>query len=637
MLFNQNIDPTKDPSQKTFLPWRLIVSAWEWLVPPTVAHRDRQTPLARWIAGFIIASICATLLILGVIYARPLKNSYKNMRAQSMVKEARNMMENGQGVNAVMKAQEAYTNAPESIDAIRLNFEYFTMMKRDTALYFYDKLKDRGDLTPLDEQLHVRCLMNLGRPKEASVALEKLMKVEQPSEALMKLAEEVWGKREQNKPLLNILSVYVKDHPDDTESRLRLAKVQITSTVPSEVRQGMETLWSIAAQDNPLGLQTLEFINGLSPLTPEDTKKLIQRLKTHPKADERHYAAALTHEVQLAPHRKKEIVMEAVARCQGKKRDQLLPLVRWLVEQGEPAQVLNVVTEDEAKAHQGLLTNYLNALTIYRRIDTVERLINDPQVANILNPTDLAMYQAHLAFIKMEPTFNRKEPTEAEKQTLRTKLIIAKDMAASDGRYPALLQIASYGETRNQFDIAEDASRLAIKAAKRASAPPRIEREAYAGLIRASEANHNTEALLTAAQEAIQRWPDDNTFIERHLYVSLLVGKNIELAQRQAKTLLQARPKDNPRRLALALAHWRLQEIEQAVSYLQYMDLNLLSEGQRAVFAAIANSGGFHDEAVGVLKAINPKASMLPEEKQFYDRALIPQNFVPESRATGAP
>lgn len=637
MLFNQNIDPTKETPRKTFLPWRLLVAAWEWLVPPTVAHRDRQTPLARWVAGFFIASICVTLLILGVVYARPLKNSYKNMRAESMVKEARRMMENGQGVNAVMKAQEAYTNAPESIDAIRLNFEYFTLMKRDTALYFYDKIKERGDLTPLDEQLHVRCLMNLGRPKEASTALEKLMQVEQPGEALMKLAEEVWGKREQNKPLLNVLRTYTETHPDDKESALRLAKVQITSTNPSEIGQGMDTLWSIAAQDDLLGLQTLEFINSISSLTPEDTRKLIQRLKTHPKADERHFAAALTLELRLSPQRKKEIVMDVVARCQGKKRDHLLPLVRWLVEQGEFAQVLSVLTEDEAKSHQGLLENYLNALTIYRRFADLERLINDPQVANILNPTDLAMYHAHLAYIKMDPTFNKKEPAEAEKQHLRTKLIIAKDMADANGRYQALLQIASYGEARGQFDIAEDACRLAIKAARRASAPPRIEREAFAGLIRAAEANHNTETLLLATQEAVQRWPDDNSFIERHLYVTLLVGKNVELAQRQAKTLLQARPKDHPRRLAVALAHWRLHEIEQSVSYLQYMDLNFLTEGQRAVFAAIANSGGFHDEAIGVLKAINPKAGMLPEEKRFFDRAQQPEIFIPEARAVSGP
>ncbi len=611
MLWNQNIDPNKDPSQKPFILWRPFVMAWEWLVPPTVAHRDRQSPLSRWIASFVIVSICTTLIILGVIYARPLKNSYKAMRADSMVKEARRLAENGQVVNAVMKAQEAYLKAPESVEAIRLNFEYFTLMKRDTALFFYDKLKELEALTPTDEQLHVRALMNLGKPKEASVALEQLMRVEQPSEALMKLAEEVWGQREQNKPLLNVLRAFHANNPDDKESALRLAKVQISSGNPTEIGQGMELLWQLAGQDDALGLQTLEFINGLPSLTPADAAKLIKRLKTHPKAGDWHYVAALKREVEQSPERKKEIVMDAVLKYRDKKRDELLPVVRWLVEQGEFLQVLDILPEEDAKTHQGLLENYLNALTVLQRHDDMERLVNDAKVATILDPTTVAMFRAHLAYVLKKPA-----------EELRSKLIAAKESAQLNGRYPVLLRIAQYAEDRSHYDIAEDAYRLTIKAAQRASAAPRIERDAHAGLIKSCEANHNTEALLQATQKAVERWPDDTTFIERYLYVSLLTGRNMELSLSQAQKLLQIQPKDNLRKLTVALAHWRLQDKQRAVQYLNYIDLNPLTEGQRAVFAAIANGGGFHDEAVGVIKAINPKAGMLPEERRCFERAL---------------
>jgi tetratricopeptide (TPR) repeat protein len=528
-----------------------------------------------------------------------------------MVKEARRMAENGQMINAVMQAQEAYQKAPESIDAIRLNFEYFTLMKRDTALYFYDKLKERDALTSTDKQLHVRCLSNLGKPKEASKALEELMSVEQPSEALMKLAEDVWGQREQNKPLLNVLRNYSVKHPEDKDSSLRLAKVQIASGNPGEIGQGMELLWKLTDQDDTLGLQTLEYIVTLKSLTPEDTTRLINRLKTHPKADDRHYVTALQREVKQSPHRKKEIVATAAVKYRDKKRNELLPFIRWLVEEGEPLQVLALLPEEEAKVHQGLLENYLNALTMLQRFGDVERLVNDPKIKDVLDPTTVAMFKAHLAYVLKKPA-----------EELRSKLIAAKDMAEINGRYPALLRIAQYGEDRGHFDIAEDAYRLTIRAAQRASAPPRIEREAYTGLIKACEANQNTETLLQATQAAVGRWPDDTSYVERNLYVSLLVGKNTELALRNAQKLLQIQPKDDQRKLAVALAHHRLQDIQQAVSYLQYMDLNRLTEGQRAVFAAIARSGGFREEAAGVIKAINPKAHMLPEEKRCFERAL---------------
>lgn len=612
MLWNQNIDPTKDLTQKPFVLWRPFIAAWEWLVPPTVAHRDRQSPLARWIAALVILSICTSLLILGIVYARPLKNSYKNMRAGSMVKEARLMMENGQGVNAVMKAQEAYTKAPESEEAIRLNFEYFTMMKRDTALYFYDKLKNLDVLTPADEQIHVRCLLNLGKPKEASQALEQLMRVEKPNESLMKLAEDVWGQREQNKPLLNVLRSYTLAHPDDKEAALRFAKVQLASGNSTEAGLGMESLWKLASEDDAIGLQTLEYIDSLPTLTPADTTRLIDRLKNHPKADDSHYVHALKREVQQSPGHKKEIVMAATAKYRDKKRDELLPFIRWLVEEGEFRQVLSVLPENEAKAHPRLLENYLNALTMLQRFDDLERLVNDPKVADVLDPTTMAMFRAHLAYILKKPT-----------EELRSKLIAAKDAAQFNGRYDALLQIARYGEERGHFDIAEDAYRLAIKAAKRASASPRIERDAFTGLIKACRANRSTESLLQAAQEAVTRWPDDTNFVETYLYVSLLAGKNIELALRNAVNLLKIQPADNQRKLTVALARWRLHDTQQAIQNLQYIDLNPLTEGQQAVFAAIANSGGFHDHALGVIKDINPKASMLPEEQRCFESVLV--------------
>jgi len=166
----------------------------------------------------------------------------------------------------------------------------------------------------------------------------------------MKLAEDVWGQREQNKPLLNVLRRYTLAHPDDKEGALRFAKVQLASGNSTEVGLGMESLWKLASADDAIGLQTLEYIDSLPSLTPEETTRLIDRLKNHPKADDTHYVRALKREVQQSPGHKKEIVMAATAKYRDKKRDALLPFIRWLVEEGEFRQVLSVLPENEAKA-----------------------------------------------------------------------------------------------------------------------------------------------------------------------------------------------------------------------------------------------------------------------------------------------
>jgi hypothetical protein len=116
MLTNQTIDPTRQhtPDNQPALV-RPLVKAWRWLVPASVAEKDRQSPLARYVAMALITSFCVSLLIAAYIYAKPIQDSFQSSQAESMVREARDMMENGQVANAVFKAQEAYQKAPHNV------------------------------------------------------------------------------------------------------------------------------------------------------------------------------------------------------------------------------------------------------------------------------------------------------------------------------------------------------------------------------------------------------------------------------------------------------------------------------------------------------------------------------------------
>jgi hypothetical protein len=276
-------------------------------------------------------------------------------------------------------------------------------------------------------------------------------------------------------------------------------------------------------------------------------------------------------------------------------------------------EVVTLLSEDDAKAYQGLLENYLTALTMLKRFDQIERLIEDEQVKKILDRTTHAMFRAHMAFVTNKP------PEE-----LRALLITAKTMAESEGRLPVLQKIAEYADVRGHFDIAEDAYRLTIRVARRnANAmSPRIEREALIGLLSASLKNGNSESYFQAAQDAVLRFPEDSEFLDKSLYISLLVGHEVETSLRKAMKLLQNQPKDNHRKLMVALGYLRIHDQRQALNYLQYMDLNLLTEGQRAVFAAVASTAGFSEEAAGVIRAIDPRARMFPEERSLYKRAI---------------
>ncbi len=603
MLTNQTIDPTKVGEPKPNVLLRPFIAVWQWLVPPTQAHSDRQSKTARWVAGSLIAIVSGTLITLAVMYAKPIQDSYQDWQAEKLVKDARQLAADGQFLDAAVKAQNAVMMAPENINAVRLNAEILTAARRNEAIYFLEKLEKLQASTDSDKQLKVRALLNLNRNKEASQSLEDLLANAPASEAMMKLAEDVWGVRQQDSTLLNVLKRYARRHPDDKANLIRLAKVQVSTNNPQEVTAGIKLAWEVAAEEDANGMSAIEFLDTVGNLSVEDSNRLIQRLENHPNSNGWHKVAAMKRKLQLKPGRRQEIVLEAMNLAKGKEREELLPLVRWFVEQREFLPVLTLVTETQAKQYQPLLENYLNALTALGRYPDMERLIEDPDVIAMIPKSVATFYRAHLAYVMRKPA-----------EEIRSAVLAAKQAAEQEGRAELILAIAKYAEERGHTDIAEEAY-------KSASASRRTERDGYHGLIRVSEVNGNTESMLVAAREAAHRWPDDQSYRERYLYACLLTGKDLELSLDMTRKLLEAQPKDNLRKLMVSLGYWRVGDMPQSAANLQHMDLNLLNNGQRAVFAMLARSAGFESEAKSVVNVIDPKARMLPEEGNFFKQA----------------
>jgi tetratricopeptide (TPR) repeat protein len=233
--------------------------------------------------------------------------------------------------------------------------------------------------------------------------------------------------------------------------------------------------------------------------------------------------------------------------------------------------------------------------------------VKDPKVNSILSHSVSTFFRAHLAYVLNKSA-----------EETRSALIVAKQAADTEHQSGLLEKIAKYSEDRGHNDIAEDAYRsVALN--------PQTERIGFQGLIRTTEWNGNTEALIAASSEAVRRWPDDGNYLEHYLYASLLAGRKVELGLSQVEELLQRQPNDQVRKLLVALAYWRLQDFEKAVAHLEGMDLRHLTPGQQAVFAAIARDSSVENAksaAHEVVLNIDPKARMLPEERSCFTRAI---------------
>lgn len=612
MLFSQNIDPN-DSSGRRFFLIRWVLAVWHWLVPPTQAHEDRRSNTSRLVAAWTLVGLCVIGMGLSLIYMRPIYGRYKEWRAEGMVKQARELRESGDIVAAVITAGQAVKLSPEFEPAVRFNAEILTVIGQDQALYFWDKLAKMGASGLDDEMGKVRALLRVHRDKEAAQMLEGLLKQHPTDTRVMMLGDEVWGQR-SSEVQMAVLKDFSLKNPDNREIRLRLLKLQLqnNSLPPAEISDGF---WKLAEGEDDISIQALRKLAEMDEtLDASARERVADSLDKHPLSSEPEHMQALSIRVALRPARKNLLIDAALDQVRGLKPEKLVPVVRWLVLHREPGRVLSLVTEDDIKKNEMLLTNYLNALTMLGRNSDLARIVNDRSFT--LRAATRTFYQAHLALVNGEP-----------RDEVRSKLLLVRDDLSASAQGDMLLLLGNYCQEREFYDVAESSFEAAAMSPR-----VRIERSGFAAWIQCCKISGNTDALLRAASEASRRWPDDQTFMEDALYAKLLQGIEIETSLSRAENLLAANPVDPTRKLLTALGYLRLSYPDNSVRACQNLNLAPTTPGQHAVFAGIFHEAGafrvtngdeklFRETLKVILDEIPSDARMLPEEAAMLKRA----------------
>jgi tetratricopeptide (TPR) repeat protein len=348
----------------------------------------------------------------------------------------------------------------------------------------------------------------------------------------------------------------------------------------------------------------MEFLDTLN-LSKDDQRRLIDRLEKHPLAKEPHRIAALRRLAFLEPERAEKIIEGAIEARTKLRGDDLLPLVRWLVEDRKPEKILTFLTEDIAMDSRALFPNYLNALMLAGRYDDLERAVRDPRAR--LTTAEKDYHLVHLAFV-------RNTLGEGGGEKIDDLLTSAVTSALNENRTEMLLQLGDYAEKRKKFKIATEAYKTATRT-------PRTERAAYEGLLRSSYLSGNTKDFIETSRETVRRWPDNQYFLERLLYASLLSGAEIEICGERARKLLDARPNDSQRKLLMAVYSQRIGDSQACRGFLQNSNLDDLTVGQRAVFCGLTRYAGFGGQAAELAKVVPLDQPMLPEELRYLNLA----------------
>lgn len=624
MLTTQNIDPNEAPKRR-FILWRWAVAAWHWIVPPTQAHSDRESQHTRMLRASVVIGACLSLMVLAIMYARPLHRAYKTKRAEGLVQDAQRLADKGDVVTAVMTAQEAYRIAPDFEPGIRLNAQLLTSIGAgysQKALYYWERLGRDGVASLDDHKGMVRALLRSGREKEARQQLELLIKDHPTDRSLLDLAREVWGQQQTTGIVLDALKKHCKEHPEDTAAGLQLAKFQMQSGVAGEVAEGRKALWKLAEGKDEPSIEALRELAGLKELDVEERTHLGQRLDAHPLANGWDRTRALTQRVLLNPQDSNKLIDEVATKFASARGPELEPFIRWLVEHQEFGRVVNrldVSTIKKRAEDQPLLLNYLNALTMLGRIAELEQLVNDKEV--LLKESVRAFFHVHLGLIK-----------RVDSDTMKRLLTAARVTALNDGQSDLMLQIASYcmDKLHDHYAIAEqcyiDLTTSLVS--------QRYERFAYEQMMICSRHAGHTDTLASFSARASERWPDDMTFLETTLYVNLLRGHEVETTLERAVRLLEANPDDPMRKIVCAFGYYRLGDLDSAVRQLQGTNLKALAtgrastfEGPSVTFAQIISAAGpqkvaggevalFRQQLALVLDPIKDNSPLLPEERR---------------------
>ena len=600
MLSSQNPNPT---ASRPFVLFRPFVAVWHWMFPPTQAHADRQSHTARTVGVVAIIVFCLSLVVVTVLNGKKWYDIYQTWQSNRLIKKAGSFESQDRILEAWINANEAYSLDPENPNAIRTLARYYTASKQKEALHLIKKLQDKGLMTDEDTLMHIQALSNAYENKEAQTKIEEVLRNSKASPRMVEIADHVMQRLGRREQLLEILRGYMQQSPDDLESKLILAKREVEFGAEGDPAAGMQKLWEIAQDQGKSGLRALEFLDGLKLSEPEQ-QRLVERLEAHPLAQQAHKVAALRRMASMHPEKRTQIIEKAVEDRRNASREDLVPLAAWLVKDGEHERLLRFLKPEVVQDFAPLLGHYLNALMLAQRYDEMEKMVRDPVTR--LTTAERSFYLVHLAYVQKK--------SWEEVNALLVDALTAMQGAASPDR---VLQIAIWAEQRDHLLVAEQAYR----AAANTSGSEQVQRQGHEGLLRLTYRNGNSKGFMEAARDTARRWPDNQHFLERSLYASLLAGIEIELTVMRVQKLLAARPDDTQRRLLSALAHYRMLDPKAALQQLRSINLNELSLGQGAVLSGILRAAGAQRESGTVAGQIPQDAVMLPEEKQFLTQA----------------
>lgn len=512
---------------------------------------------------------------------------------------------------AIGKMHEARRRAPDDPEVLRassiLIFQAGGDPRGVTALI--SRLQQTGEAVPADLALKGRAHVRLGEITAARVLLDQLPEQSRQQSEGLRLLADILAAEGRPDEAANTLRSLLNHEPDNAETLLELARVDLSSNAPDRREAIRERLWK-AAHHGARALDAIELLAQTRDLTAPRARELLELVEQTQGTDTAKASArlkVLSAQMRTSPQLRDEILQTEVRRWKERPPAETATLLAWLAQEREHALILRLVPAAMAARHTTLLPSYVSALRGEGRWRDLDHLLKSGGIDPAFSAQRIRLWQAETQ-------------AQLENDPARAAQTLARvfEEAGRGENLVETLEAAHLAEQLGLWELAERCYR-AISAKH-----PQTRQAMLSQLYELAETQRDGPAMLSACVGLLQMRPEHTPFLLQSLYLRLLLGTEIEIAEQKLQEgATNQRGSENQTHLIQALSlHRQRKSKEEVMTALSKLSSpEELPAGQRVVYAGLLKLCGGEPGRVFRLVERAPVRLLLPEEKVFLQHA----------------
>ena len=536
----------------------------------------------------------------------------KQWLARRLLPELRQQIKERNVQQAVATLREARRWAPDDPEVLHASLDFLSCVGGDPrgSISIVRRLQETGAATPDDLILLGKMHARVSEIAKAREIYDHLPPTARQQQNGLELQADLLQAAGKNRDANAVRRTALQNAVDDPTSLRQLAALDLLSNDPARRKAMSERLWQISRTDSPVSITAIELLSKFKELTVPQCAELFQMVEALPTADTRREAArftVLSARLRLSPQLRDEVIAQEIMRWKDHTPAQTVPLVNWLVTEREFSRILRLVPAKTAARYPDLLPAYVDALRGMGKWQELDTFITTGGIDPAFPVLKIRLWQVET-----------QQHLQPDPQRSRQMLLRIYEEAGRGDDPTTTLAAGSLAEQLNQWDLAERcyAAIIAKHANARQTLLPRLyQMTAY---------QHDGPGMLSASAQLLALKPESTQLLSQKLYLQLLLGIDLELAQAQLQSVLQtATERTDMLHLLKALAAYREGQLDAAQTPLsQVAHPDDFNAGMRAVYAALLKlSGGDAGKVFRLVERI-PTALLLPEENRFLQRAL---------------